>query len=148
MKSLNSYLQNRSHRELFEEYCDLPSAEDRLSWLMERPPVHTPVPDAECAPEKKVPGCLSSLWLYSENRGGRCYYSARSESDMVQGIVSFICDLYSERSPAEILEIGDTLVSLLGIEKLLSTTRRRAVLNTVGFIQQHALASSEECLTA
>lgn len=67
---------------------------------------------------------------------------------MVQGIVSFVCDLYSERSASEILEIGDTLVNLLGIEKLLSTTRRRAVLNTVAFIQTHALASVEECISA
>lgn len=119
---------------LVEEYHALPSAEDRLTWLMERPPLHSPVrPEARTA-ERKVPGCLSGLWLDGEVEPQGCNYRAFSESDMVQGIVSFICDLYSSRSPEGVLEIGDRITEGLGLERLLSTTRRRAVSSTVSYI--------------
>jgi len=52
----------------------------------------------------------------------------------VQGIGSFICDLYSQRSPAEVLAIGDSMVQVLGLERLLSTTRKRAVSSTISYI--------------
>jgi sulfur transfer protein SufE len=61
---------------------------------------------------------------------------------MVQGISSFICDLYSARTPEEVLEIGDALVNILALERLLSTTRRRAVSSTVSFILHTARGGS------
>jgi cysteine desulfuration protein SufE len=148
MNSLQKYLRNPDHRVLFEEYCDLPTAEERLSWLMERAPSHSEVPQEVCTPERKVPGCLSSLWLHSEERAGNVYFSARSDSAMVQGITSFICDLYSGRNAEEVEAMGDSLVNLLAIERLLSPTRRRAVMNTVGFILQRARASLTGALVA
>ena len=67
---------------------------------------------------------------------------------MVQGITSFICDLYSGRNAEEIEAMGDSLVNLLAIERLLSPTRRRAVMNTVGFILQRAHVSLAGALVA
>jgi sulfur transfer protein SufE len=61
---------------------------------------------------------------------------------MVQGIASFICDRYGSRSAEEVLEIGDTLVSVLALERLLSTTRKRAVSSTVSFILHTAREAS------
>jgi sulfur transfer protein SufE len=61
---------------------------------------------------------------------------------MVQGIASFICDLYSDRTPEEVLQIGDALVHILALERLLSTTRKRAVSSTVSFILHTAREAS------
>jgi sulfur transfer protein SufE len=67
---------------------------------------------------------------------------------MVQGIVSFICDLYSGRSPSEVLALGDSITNLLGLERLLSLTRKRAVLSTVSFILNLAKAHESTQLVA
>ena len=138
MSAIDHLLSRDEHRALVEEYRAIESAEEKLSWLMERPPLHTPVPGHLITPERRVPGCLSGLWLHGEAGTETCTFSAKSDSDMVQGIASFICDLYSHRTPEEILSIKDTLVSVLGLERLLSTTRKRAVSSTIAFIQNSA----------
>lgn len=134
MTAIDRFLTSSDHRSLVEEYRDLDNSEDRLAWLMERPSIHAPMAPELMTPERKVPGCLSGLWLNGYVREGVCHFEAKSESDMVQGIASFICDLYGSRSPEEVLEIGDTIVSILALERLLSTTRKRAVSSTVSFI--------------
>jgi cysteine desulfuration protein SufE len=142
MTAIDRFLTSSDHRSLVEEYRDLDNSEDRLAWLMERPSIHAPLAPELMTPERKVPGCLSGLWLNGYVREGVCHFEAKSESDMVQGIASFICDLYGSRSPEEVLEIGDTLVSVLALARLLSTTRKRAVSSTVSFILHTAREAS------
>ena len=134
MGSAAHYLNLSRHIELVDEYNALESGEDRLSWLMEREPQHASVPAELITDDRRVPGCLSGLWLHGGVENNLCYFSAKSESPMVQGIVSFLCDLYSERSPAEVVDIGDSLANVLGLERLLSATRKRAVSSTVSYI--------------
>src|SRR5213596_1116781 len=46
-------------------------------------------------PELKLVGCLSNLWLHSESRNGLCFFGADSESAIVKGLATVICDLFS-----------------------------------------------------
>ena len=142
MTPIDRYLTNPEHRALVEEYRDLDNSEDRLAWLMERSSFHPELSSELLTPDRKVPGCLSGLWLHGSVEANRCVFGAKSESDMVQGIASFICDVYSARTPEEVLEIGDGLVNILALERLLSTTRKRAVSSTLSFILHTARGAS------
>jgi cysteine desulfuration protein SufE len=142
MNGIERFLAQDDHRSLVEEYRELDNGEDKLAWLMERPSTQPELTPDLLTPERKVPGCLSGLWLHGSLVGGRCVFGAKSESDMVQGIASFICDLYSDRTPEEVLQIGDALVHILALERLLSTTRKRAVSSTVSFILHTAREAS------
>lgn len=123
---------------MVEDLCALTLAEDRLSHLMEREALYPPLGSDERLDERKVPGCLSGLWLKGDLRDGRCYFSCHSDSDLVHGVVSFVCDLYSNRTPEEIASIGGSLIDLLRLDGLLSTTRKRALLVTTTFILRAA----------
>ena len=140
------FLNLSSHQDLVDELLALNTPEDRLSWLMEREPVHKPLSLDERTDARKVPGCLSGLWLKAELEGGRCCFSAFSESDLVNGVVSFLCDLYSNRTPEEVLEIGGSLANALKIDGLLSTTRKRALSSTLAFFAHSAGNFSEPCI--
>jgi len=131
-------LLSTTHRELVEELLALETPEDRLSWLMERTPLHTPLPPDERDSSRKVPGCLSGLWLKAEIREDLCYFSAFSESELVHGVTSFVCDLYSARTPNDIIAVGDSLIQELRLDGLLSTTRKRALSSTAAFIAASA----------
>jgi cysteine desulfuration protein SufE len=142
MSSIDQFLTREDHKALVDEYEAIDSAEEKLSWLMERPPLHAAVPVSLLTPERRVPGCLSGLWLHADATEAKCLFAAKSESDMVQGITSFICDVYSNRPAHEVATIGDSIVSVLGLERLLSTTRKRAVSSTLSFILNTAKANS------
>jgi len=128
---------------MVEELLGLSTAEDRLSFLMERPHQHAVLAPEERIDGRKVPGCLSGLWLKAEVKDEALLFSAYSESDLVHGVVSFICDLYSHRSAPEIGEVGGSLVEVLKLDGLLSTTRKRAISSTLAFIQHSARAAVE-----
>ncbi len=142
MAAESKALLTTAHHELMEELLALETPEDRLSWLMERTPLHAPLPPDERDPSRKVPGCLSGLWLKGEVREGLCYFSAFSESDLVHGVTSFVCDLYSARTPTVIIAVGDSLIQEVKLDGLLSTTRKRALSSTAAFIA----ASATTCL--
>jgi cysteine desulfuration protein SufE len=138
MDLLETYLRNQQHRELIAEILSLDTAEDRLSYLMERQALHTPLAAELRVDSSKVPGCLSGLWLGGRCVDGLCVFGAHSESSLVQGVVSFLCDLYSDRSPEEILELGDLICRAINLDGLLSVTRKRAVSSTLAFILRTA----------
>lgn len=114
-------------RELITELSALHSPEDKLNWLIERPAKHAPIPDELATPERRIPGCLSGLWLQFDRQNTTCYFRARSDSAVVQGVASLICDLYSEVSCEVIQDLGASLVEHAHIEQLLTSTRKRAV---------------------
>lgn len=134
MISLAPFLKQPQLAALIEEYLALESAEDKLTWLMERTPMHSPVPPAERTPERRIPGCLSGLWLDAQMEVENCFFSCASESEVVQGIGSLLCDLYSNRPMSEILQIGPAFAAELKLDGLLTSTRRRAVSSIIGFI--------------
>jgi sulfur transfer protein SufE len=142
MRIPENYLQQEVHSEMVAELLALDTAEDRLAFLMERPHRHLPIPLNERLDSRKVPGCLSGLWLLCATDQDLLHFSAFSESDLVHGVVSYVCDLYSGRTAREITEIGETLTRILKLDGLLSTTRKRALYSTLSFITHSA-----ECAT-
>jgi cysteine desulfuration protein SufE len=139
--------QIEAHRMGYEalraDYALLECAEDKLSWLMERCPLHGEVDPLLCTPERRVAGCLSGLWLDSEIVSDRLLFRAKSESSLVQGVVSFLCDLYSGRSAEEILRMGRSMSDELQLERLLTLTRRRAIESTVSYFLLRATLAIE-----
>jgi sulfur transfer protein SufE len=139
MSSCKAPLLQIHHRELVEELLALATPEERLSWLMERAPIHPPLSDDDLVSSRKVPGCLSGLWLKAETRDGLCCFGAHSDSSLVHGVASFICDLYSARTAEEIQTIGSSLADGLGLDGLLSMPRKRALSSTISFITHYAV---------
>jgi cysteine desulfuration protein SufE len=138
MQIPNTLLSQLAHREMVEELLDLTTAEDRLSFLMERQPTHPLLEAHERTETRKVPGCLSGLWLAADCQDNQMMFRAYSDSDLVGGMASYVCDLYGKRSPSEVVQIGSSLADLLRLDGLLSTTRKRALSATLAFILHSA----------
>ena len=129
---------------LSAEYLSLSGAEERLEWLMERTPEQPFLSMEERRDDVKVPGCLSGLWIIGRVDQGRCVYRAASDSSMVAGVAAFVCDLYSGKTPQEILALGAEPATALKIENLLSMTRKRAVASVVSYILSFARLCNED----
>ncbi len=128
---------------LADELLSISSPEERLEWLMERSPIIPTIPPTERHTASKIEGCLSGLWLKANLNEGLLTFSCSSDSNLVQGIVSFLCDIYSMRSPSELLQLGDKPIIELKIEALLTTTRKRAVWTSYEFIATMARRISD-----
>lgn len=112
----------------------------RLAWLLEQARRRTPPPPALRTEANLVPGCLSRLWLAAEFGGGRCRFVCDSDSQVVRAVAGLLCELADDLPPAEILAAPADLPARLGLDRLLTVSRRAAQARVWERIQAFARA--------
>jgi cysteine desulfuration protein SufE len=114
-------------RELIEDLSLLPSAQDRLMYIVDHAK-KTP----HLAPEfrvdsYRVEGCLSNLWFVPEFRDGKCYYHVDADSHIVRGIAIVLAEFYSDEPPGQIVKNDPSFLSEVGVTQHLSPNRRNGL---------------------
>jgi cysteine desulfuration protein SufE len=91
-----------------------------------------------------VEGCQSQLWLVPAFRDGLCHFRADSDSSIVKGIASLICDYFSGESPETILSGDIRFLEEVGVDQHLSSNRR----NGLGKVDERIKRFAQSCLEA
>ena len=87
----------RADFDLFDDW------EDRYKYIIELGNVLKPLSAAEHCDDNKVPGCVSQVWLVTEKQADMLSFRGDSDAHIVRGLIAILLDLYSDRSPADIL---------------------------------------------
>ena len=111
-------------KELVEDLELLPSAQDRLMYVVDKAKRTPQLPPELRTPETRVEGCLSNLWFIPEFKDGKCYFKVDADSHIVRGIAIVLAEFYSGHAPAEILQNDPAFLSTVGITQHLSPNRR------------------------
>jgi cysteine desulfuration protein SufE len=82
-----------------------------------------PFDETERTDANRVRGCISLAWVIGERRGDRCYFRSDADSPLVRGLLTLLCDFYSDAAPAEIVATEPALIENLGLDRNLSPTR-------------------------
>lgn len=114
-------------RELVEDLSLLPTAQDRLMYIVDQAKKAKHLPAAFQTDTYRVEGCLSNLWFVPEFREGRCYFNVDADSHIVRGIALVLATYYSGETPAEILKHDPAFLSEVGITQHLSPNRRNGL---------------------
>jgi cysteine desulfuration protein SufE len=115
--------------DLIARYSILPDAHERLAALSTRRSQVEPVPPGERTDEKRVPGCVSKVWLDARAENGRLRLRMHAESPLVGALASVLCELYDNAAPGEIEATEPTVFQDLGIAANLSPTRLNGLAN-------------------
>lgn len=113
--------------ELVSDLGLLPSAQDRLMYVVDRAKRTPHLPEHLRTAETRVEGCLSNLWFIPEFKEGNCYFQVDADSHIVRGIAIVLAEFYSGHSPAEILQNDPAFLSTVGITQHLSPNRRNGL---------------------
>lgn len=111
-------------RELVEDLSLLPTAQDRMMYLVDKARKTPALPAELRSDDWKVEGCLSNLWFVPEFREGRCFFKVDADSHIVRGIAILLAEFYSGEEPKEILANDPAFLSEAGITQHLSPNRR------------------------
>ena len=80
------------------------------------------------APENRVPGCVSPVWVVIEPLEQRVFrVRADAESPVVRALVCALAELYNGAEGSEIVAIEPSLLDALGVTASLSFTRRNGL---------------------
>lgn len=135
-----------SSQDLIDDFAFLDEWEERYRYVIELGKELEPLSEAEHAPENKVQGCVSQVWLVSEVRrdeAGRPLLHFRGDSDahIVRGLVAILMRLYSDKTPAEILDVdARAIFGKLGLDEHLTPQRSNGLYSMVARIQADARA--------
>jgi cysteine desulfuration protein SufE len=81
---------------------------------------------------------MSQLWVVPQFKDGLCHFNSESDSAIVKGIATLLCDFYSEAQPADILTNDASFLSEVGVTQHLSPNRRNGLSRIVEAIQRFA----------
>ena len=128
---------------LVEEITLIPDAYERLGHIVELGKKAKGLPEDLRIDSFKIEGCMSQLWVVPEFRDGLCYFKSESDSAIVKGIASLLCNFYSDAKPYEIISENAAFLGEVGITQHLSPNRRNGLSRIVESIQRFA----QSCLT-
>jgi cysteine desulfuration protein SufE len=123
---------------LVEEITLIPDAYERLGYIVDRGKKADGLTEDLRIDSFKIEGCMSQLWVVPAYKEGLCSFKSESDSAIVKGIASLLCDFYSEAKPDDIRKTDADFLSEVGITQHLSPNRRNGLSRIVESIQHFA----------
>jgi cysteine desulfuration protein SufE len=90
--------------------------------------------------EFKIKGCQSSVWLTGEERDGKLFFSADSDSTFVKGEIALLMMVLSGQSPENILDAKLEFIDALGLRQHIAVTRANGLASMIKQMKTYALA--------
>ena len=132
-----------AQQQLLEDFLFIENAQERLSAVVDRARWLPPLPAGERTDARRVPGCVSQVWLVGELRDGRCHFRCDADGPLVKGLVAFVCAVYEGAPPAEILADDTDPLAALDLLKNLSPTRQNGLASVRAAIRAFAQQPAE-----
>lgn len=108
---------------------------ERLRFVMDMGRGLPPFPAEWQDDAHRVPGCLSKVWLETEQRDGRIFIAGASDAPLVHGLVALVLRVYSGRPLAEAASVGPQFLKDLGLVGSLTPNRGNGVVVMASKIQ-------------
>lgn len=129
--------------ELVESFDLLGDWEGRIGYVIDLGKDLEPLPEADRIETNKVPGCAAQVWLSQRQGDGRLVFYADSDSALSKGNIALLLQLYSGRTPDQILAFdARAALDRLGLPQALTPQRANGLNNMVGRIREAALAAT------
>ena len=129
-------------RQLIEDYTIIPDPQERLGAVVDNARRRPALPETERTEANRVKGCVSLAWVVGEMRDGRCYFRSDADSPLVRGLLTLLCDFYSDATPADIAATEPALLEELGLAKNLSPTRLNGLRSVRAKIREFAVTAT------
>ena len=128
--------------QLVDELMPFEDAFERFAYIIDRAQSLSPLDEQYKVDTFLIKGCISQLWIFPEFREGKCHYQADSDAAITKGTASLLCELYSEETPEDVIELEPDFLAEVGITQHLSPNRR----NGLTSVRQKIKAYAELCL--
>lgn len=122
-------------QEVVEDFSAYDEWLDKYEYLIDLGKNLKPYPEDKKTDDKLIKGCQSRVWLDSEVRDGKIFFSADSDAIITKGIISLLVDVYSGRTAEEISGDDFSFIEKIGLKDNLSPTRANGLVSMIGTIK-------------
>ena len=111
---------------------------EKYKYLLDQGKKAKPFPEEYRHENFLVKGCQAQVWLVPKFEKGLVVFFSDSDAFISKGMVTILTDIYSNRTPKEILNSDINQLKILGLENILTPTRRNGVYAMLKYIKKYA----------
>lgn len=115
---------------------------DKYEYLIELGKNLEPYPEDKKTEDKLIKGCQSRVWLDAKMEGDKVVFAADSDAIITKGIIALLIDVFSGRTPSEILSSDFSFIDAIGLRENLSPTRAGGLASMIEKIREVAAQNS------
>jgi len=94
--------------------------------------------------DKLIKGCQSRVWMHSELKDSKVFFTAESDAIITKGMVALMIRVLSGHKPEEIIQTKLDFIETIGLTKHLSPTRSNGLLSMIKQMKLDAIAYSSK----
>tara|TARA_Y100000768_G_C23839185_1_gene615289 strand:+ start:433 stop:846 length:414 start_codon:yes stop_codon:yes gene_type:complete len=111
---------------------------EKYKFLIDQGKNAKPFPEEFKTKEYIVSGCQAQVWLVPSVKNNKINFIADSDAFISKGMVTILCDIYSDREIKDIVSTDFNLIKELDLDILLTPGRRNGVFSMMEKIKQYA----------
>lgn len=92
----------------------------------------------------RIKGCQSQVWLNSEFRAGKLFFTADSDAIITKGLIALLVRVLSGQKPHDIANTNLFFIDQIGLREHLSPTRSNGLAHMIDRMKTSALAFTEQ----
>jgi len=93
--------------------------------------------------ESLVKGCQSRVWLHSEKKGDKIFFTAESDAIITKGMVALMIRVLSGQTSEEIVNAKLEFIDKIGLKEHLSPTRANGLVSMINRMKMDAVKLSK-----
>jgi cysteine desulfuration protein SufE len=128
--------------EIVEEFGMFEQWDDKYQYIIDLGKSLAPMDEALKTEDRLIKGCQSRVWLYTELKDGKIYFTADSDAIITKGLVALMVRVLSGHTAKEIMDTPLNFINEIGLKDHLSPTRSNGLLAMVKQMKLDALALS------
>ena len=90
-----------------------------------------------------IQGCQSKVWLHSEMKDGKIWFTADSDAIITKGMVALMNRVLNEHTPDEIINAKLLFIDKIGLKEHLSPTRANGLVSMINRMKMDAVSLKE-----
>ena len=127
-----------------EDFDLFETPDEKFEYIFDLGKKHTTLPEEEKNDATFIEGCASPAWLVGECRDGKLILRGEGTSEMAKGMLTLLLDIFSDKTPDEILNFDPEELAQLGIVEHLSPVRQKSLQAFLEKVYQYARRCKEK----
>lgn len=126
--------------EIISDFSVMGSWEDKYEYIIQLGKELPLISEEYKTPDNLIKGCQSRVWLHTELKDGRLFFTGDSDAVITKGLVSLMIYVLSGHTPQEIATAEIYFIDAIGLSSHLSPTRSNGLLSMLKQMKLYAIA--------
>lgn len=126
--------------DIISDFSMMGNWEDKYEYIIQLGKELPLIAEEYKTPDNLIKGCQSRVWLHTELKDGKLYFTADSDAIITKGLVSLMIHVLSGHTPQDIAAADIFFIDAIGLASHLSPTRSNGLLSMLKQMKLYAVA--------